>query len=180
MEIKIYLANLGKYNEGELVGKWFTLPMDIEEMYIQVGVGQRLEDGTYKHGVWEKGLYCYEETAIHDYEAPFNISEYASLNTLNELAERLQEINGDDLEIILQAESNIDTALEILENGDYRIYTDCKDDSDLGYIIAEEQGLILDNDTILARYFDYESYGRDCRLEGNFTQIAYDTVLEIY
>lgn len=26
MEMKIFLANLGKYNEGELVGKWVSLP----------------------------------------------------------------------------------------------------------------------------------------------------------
>lgn len=24
--LKIYIANLGKYNEGELVGKWVELP----------------------------------------------------------------------------------------------------------------------------------------------------------
>ncbi|MCZ2006540.1 antirestriction protein ArdA, partial [Enterococcus faecium] len=25
-QIRVYIANLGKYNEGELVGAWFTPP----------------------------------------------------------------------------------------------------------------------------------------------------------
>ncbi|MED1885462.1 hypothetical protein EDM54_17230 [Brevibacillus borstelensis] len=27
MKVKIYVANLAKYNEGILVGEWLTLPM---------------------------------------------------------------------------------------------------------------------------------------------------------
>jgi len=30
--MQVYIANLGKYNEGELVGAWFTPPInDVEE-----------------------------------------------------------------------------------------------------------------------------------------------------
>ena len=29
-EMRIYIANLGKYNEGELVGAWFTTPIDFD------------------------------------------------------------------------------------------------------------------------------------------------------
>lgn len=32
MEIKLYIANLAKYNEGELVGKWITLPTEEDEL----------------------------------------------------------------------------------------------------------------------------------------------------
>ena len=43
MTMKIYLTNLGKYNEGELVGKWFELPiLDINEALLEIGV----ENGT--------------------------------------------------------------------------------------------------------------------------------------
>lgn len=31
-EMRVYVANLGKYNEGELVGAWFEPPIDYEEM----------------------------------------------------------------------------------------------------------------------------------------------------
>ena len=29
-DMQVYIANLGKYNEGELVGAWFTFPIDFE------------------------------------------------------------------------------------------------------------------------------------------------------
>lgn len=31
--MKIYVANLAKYNEGELVGEWFDLPVDKDEVF---------------------------------------------------------------------------------------------------------------------------------------------------
>lgn len=47
--MRIYIANLGKYNEGELVGAWFTPPVDYDEMAERIGLNDR-----------------YEEYAIHD------------------------------------------------------------------------------------------------------------------
>lgn len=53
--LNIYIANLGKYNEGELVGKWVKLPCyNLKEVLKQIGV---IEGTTY------------EEYAIHDYES---------------------------------------------------------------------------------------------------------------
>ena len=49
--MRIYIANLGKYNEGELVGAWFTPPVDFEEVKERIGLNDE-----------------YEEYAIHDYE----------------------------------------------------------------------------------------------------------------
>ena len=37
-EMRIYIANLGKYNEGELVGAWFTPPVDFEEVRERIGL----------------------------------------------------------------------------------------------------------------------------------------------
>ena len=55
--MKVYVANLGRYNEGELVGAWFTPPIDEEEMAERIGLN---ED--------------YEEYAIHDFELPFDVT----------------------------------------------------------------------------------------------------------
>lgn len=39
MEFKVFITNLGKYNEGELVGKWLDLPCaDIEAELAEIGV----------------------------------------------------------------------------------------------------------------------------------------------
>ena len=63
-EMRIYIANLGKYNEGELVGAWFTPPVDFEEVTERIGLNDE-----------------YEEYAIHDYELPFAIDEYTPICT---------------------------------------------------------------------------------------------------
>jgi hypothetical protein len=85
--IKIALTNLGKYNEGELVYKWITLPVTFEELMDaekEIGIGSENEHGD-----------VYEEAFITDYEAPggLQIGEYADIGSLNKLAEQLEQID---------------------------------------------------------------------------------------
>ena len=39
-EMRVYVANLGKYNEGELVGAWFERPIDYDEMAGRIGLNE--------------------------------------------------------------------------------------------------------------------------------------------
>ena len=48
-DMAVYIANLGKYNEGYLVGAWFTFPIDEEDVTEKIGLNEQ-----------------YEEYAIHD------------------------------------------------------------------------------------------------------------------
>ena len=48
-DMRVYIANLGKYNEGELVGDWFTFPIDEEDVAERIGLNS-----------------YYEEYAVHD------------------------------------------------------------------------------------------------------------------
>lgn len=44
--LKIYLTNLGKYNEGYLIGEWVTLPVDddeLEEVKQRIGINEAIE-----------------------------------------------------------------------------------------------------------------------------------------
>ena len=46
-DMRVYIANLGKYNEGELVGDWFSFPIDEEDVAERIGLnsyydGQRI------------------------------------------------------------------------------------------------------------------------------------------
>ena len=36
-DMAVYIANLGKYNEGYLVGAWFTFPIDEEDVKEKIG-----------------------------------------------------------------------------------------------------------------------------------------------
>ena len=72
-DMQIYIANLGKYNEGELVGDWFSFPLDEEVIAERIGLKAE-----------------YEEYAIHDTDNfPMEISEYISIEELNRIYEQL-------------------------------------------------------------------------------------------
>ena len=59
-DMAVYIANLGKYNEGYLVGAWFTFPIDEEDVKERIGLNEQ-----------------YEEYAIHDTDHfPIAIGEY--------------------------------------------------------------------------------------------------------
>ena len=68
-DMQVYIANLGKYNEGELVGDWFSFPLDEEVIAERIGLNAE-----------------YEEYAIHDTDNfPMEISEYISIEELNRI-----------------------------------------------------------------------------------------------
>jgi Antirestriction protein (ArdA) len=74
MEMQVYIANLGKYNEGELVGAWFTPPIDMEDVKIRIGLNGE-----------------YEEYTVHDYELSLKIDEYTPISEINRLCAMVQE-----------------------------------------------------------------------------------------
>ena len=45
-DMAVYIANLGKYNEGYLVGAWFTFPIDEEDVFFLVGCFLAFATGT--------------------------------------------------------------------------------------------------------------------------------------
>jgi antirestriction protein len=170
MEIKIYVANLGKYNEGELVGEWFTLPVDFEEMREAIGLNEQ-----------------YEEYAIHDYEAPkgISINEYTSLVELNEIAERIDVLDSHEqevLELILESGHCSETgeAINVLENGEYRIWANCDDMSDVAYEVVQELGYLDQIPENLRNHFDYEKFGRDLEIEGSYYYVGDRTYIEFF
>lgn len=153
-EMQVYIANLGKYNEGELVGAWFSFPIDFEEAKEKIGLDAE-----------------YEEYAIHDYELPFRIDEYESIDRLNDLFELIQEIENEPIydelnEIIEYWFNDIEDLLE--HKDDIISYSDCSSMEDIAYYYIEETGVLNALPENLRYYFDYASFGRDMELEGNF------------
>src|SRR5574344_2792951 len=81
--LNVWRGNLGKYNEGELVGDWLELPKR------KVEIDKCLKE--------EVGLNDeYEEYMINDYETdlPIHIFEYEDINKLNILAEAIKGITN--------------------------------------------------------------------------------------
>ncbi|WP_077318111.1 antirestriction protein ArdA [Virgibacillus proomii] len=87
MDMQVYIANLWKYNEGELVGDWFTTPIDMEEVKERIGLNSE-----------------YEEYAIHDFELPFEIHEYTPISEINRLCAMVEELLENQEDIICYAD----------------------------------------------------------------------------
>lgn len=175
MELKAFVTNLGKYNEGELVGEWVEFPISDDEIE---DILERIEiDGEE-----------YEEYFIADYEADFHaadiLGEYVTLETLNEIAEALENTYDETTVLaVIEAADPHDAQelLECIESADDRWVITFEaagghDDSDLAwYYIDEVSGGVdsLDRET-LERYFDYKGFGRD--LSYDFTTTDYGWV----
>lgn len=158
MEMQVYIANLGKYNEGELVGAWFTPPIDIEDMKEKIGLNAE-----------------YEEYAIHDYELPFDIDEYTPIEEINRLCSLAEELEGTSIEAEMrEIQRNFFSSFEEMAEhvDDIIYYPDCDDMEDVARYLIEETGTLGEIPASLQNYIDYEAYGRDLEINGNFLVTA--------
>lgn len=173
---KVFITNVGKYNEGELIGKWLDLPCeDIEEELTSIGVSDELD---------ENGVY-YEEYFITDYENDYGykVGEYDSLYELNEMAEELENLDDYDKEIVnafIENGSDIQEALDGLRDGNYMVFSNCYDMTDVAEQYAEETGLLNSIPDNLRFYFDFEAYGRDMSFEGTFIFTDNGNCIELF
>ncbi len=176
----VYITNLGKYNEGMLVGEWVhlpTTPKEMKEVFKRIGIGQVDDFG------------CpYEECFIADYDCYVpglcrGFGEYESLNELNYLAARLDEMDTCNLELfeaVIEAGDCGNSAkdlINLVDNLDnYMVFSGVTNNYDLGYYYIEKSSC-YDTDKLgrLGRYIDYEAFGRDvrCKEGGCFTSAGY-------
>lgn len=173
-----FITNLGKYNEGALVGEWVKFPTTAEELkkvFERIGIGSKDEFGQ-----------TYEEWFITDYDCYVDglydlLGEYANLDELNYLASKLDDMSQDEYERLQAAmeigdhTGSIQELINLTENLDcYDVYPDIHDHDDLGrYYIEELDAMQVPEH--LRNYIDYEAYGRDIALEesGQFTDLGY-------
>ena len=175
-----YVTNLGKYNEGYLVGEWVKFPVTPDEMqdvFRRIGIGGKDVFGS-----------PYEEWFITDYDCYIDgiydmLSEYESLDELNYLADKLDEMSDAEVQhfkaIVKMGEhsDSVQDLINLTENLDcYEIYPDITDEYDLGYYLINELGC-YDMNTLkaLENYIDYKEYGDDTALNENgvFTDYGY-------
>ena len=172
--MKIFITNLGRYNEGYLIGKWVKLPVCedvLDKVLKEIGIDE-----------------YYEEYFITDYENEIIgigdvISEYSSVQALNELAQRLEDLSDDEadkLGAVLEYEAcrSVSEVLELLDKLDeFDLLTDVTDDEELGYYYAEEY-CCIDIPESIQPYFDYEKFGRDVRLQSSCLYTSYGFLLD--
>lgn len=156
-DMAVYIANLGRYNEGELVGAWFTFPIDEDDVAERIGLNK-----------------YYEEYAIHDTDNfPMEISEYISIKELNNIYEMVQELPEYIAEALDEFISHYGSLEEVAEHKDeIYYYPDCDDMTDVAYYYIDELQALGDIPPSLQNYIDYEAYGRDLDMGGYFIQTS--------
>lgn len=153
--IKGFITNLGKYNEGVLMGEWITFPIDEED----------LEAVLERIGINEE----YEEVFFTDWESDFdlNFGEYENIENVNDLAERLEALDKHDLEKLEAImEATGDSLEEALEEMDDAIFYPGYTLEEVAEEIVNDLYFTKDTPEILTRYFDYEAFARDLSLDG--------------
>lgn len=173
-----FITNLGKYNEGELTGEWVkfpTTPEKLQEVFERIGIGSQDEFGS-----------VYEEWFISDYDCYVDglydkLGEYESLDELNYLASKLEELGDAEYEHFQAAmqisdyTGSIKDLINLTDNLDkYDVLSGVEDYSDLGRYYIEELGA-MEVPEHLRNYIDYEAYGRDIALDevSDFTDYGY-------
>ena len=154
-----YVTNLGKYNEGELVGEYLkfpTTPEEVQALLKRIGI-----DGVR-----------YEEIFITDFDGDVlglydHLGEYENIDELNHLACVISELDQGDLEkfeaVIDSGEytGSVKELINLAQNLDcFEFYPGVTDDETLGRIYVEDMEAI-DVPEHLLNYFDYEAYGRE-------------------
>jgi antirestriction protein len=173
-----FITNLGRYNEGDLVGEWVkfpTTPEELQSVFDRIGIGANDDFGN-----------PYEEWFISDYDCYVDglyskLGEYANLDELNYLASKLEEFSDSEYEHFQAAmqisdyTGSLQELINLTENLDkYDVYPDINDHDDLGrYYIEELDAMSVPEH--LKNYIDYEAYGRDIALDeaGQFTDYGY-------
>lgn len=158
-----YVTNLGKYNEGELVGEFLNFPcttQDVQGLLKRIGI-----DGVR-----------YEEIFITDYDSDIlglcdDLGEYESINELNYLAHLIEELSPEErdmLQVVLEWGDHCGSArdlLNLVQNLDcYEYFPGVEDEEDLGRYFVDELGTLEIPDH-LQNYIDYHAYGRDLSIE---------------
>lgn len=161
--IRIYVGTYSKYNNGSLHGKWISLPMSEEELKKELAYVAQGEDDP--------------EFMIQDYETDIpglRISEYSSINDLNEKASMVGEIMDDEasrnaLEAYLDKGYSFEEAIEAVNEGDWS-YERADSETDLAYAIIDSLGGFENtlSKEQMDYYFDFEALGRDLRIEGAY------------
>jgi len=168
--LKVYITDLAAYNNGYLLGKWITLPLDKENLeqeineVLQLGsntIGEETEEWFITDYEWENGISLKE------------VSEYEDIYALNEQLLLIQDVSEDILKAMsfLLSEGITSTINEANEKAvDVTIYTN-QTMEDIAATLIEE---LYDLDSLppmIANHIDYEGIARDLKIEGGYTVV---------
>ena len=159
----IFNAFIGDY-DGH--GEWVDMTEDVD-------VIQQIVDKYTRNGQRDLLISDYSSSYI-----PVSLDiDYMSVNDVIELAQTIQSLvnSYESINIVRTIVGAADTfksgsesIAEFIENSDFYIYENCSSMADVAMQVIEESGRMDELPTWAQSYFDYEKYGRDLEIEGQF------------
>ena len=162
--LSVNIINLTEYNNnGKLIGGWVSLP---------------IEESDFKDFL--KTIGNPEEITIHDYEdnsglEGVEIGEYMSIKELNELTERIENINIDEIYIVnalYEALEDFEQALDYYKSDNYIYYGDMT----MEEIAKEYMQECYNIPEYFENYIDYKAIASDMNIEGFYYETTYGTI----
>ena len=167
MRIEGFITNLGKYNEGTLMGEWVAFPIsedDLKDVFIKIGIdGVKYEE--YFFTGWDFSDDC----------PNLGLGQLSRIDHVNELVEKIDSITFDnEKKFLAMVEAySLKEALDC----DYDtvcLYDNINDEQELGeYYIHETDEYDLSAMGTLANYIDYAALGHDRSVESNGAFTSY-------
>jgi antirestriction protein len=157
--IKGFITNLGKYNEGELIGEWIEFPIEedeLEAVFERIGINEEYEE--YFFTDWESDIGA-------------RFGEYENINEVNDLAEKLDEYDEELISAIIEAQGCL--LEEALEYADDAIFYEGRTLEEVAEEIIDD---CYDLPEIARRYFDFSAFARDLSFDG-YTEVSNGVIL---
>lgn len=195
---RIYVAVLADYNAGYHHGKWIDATIGSDAIWQEINklfITSKEPNVTatvcndcghiklYEHKTCEaceslnvEHVPAAEEHAIHDYEgfAPFDVSEWDSIDSIVAKAEVLATVEGEEGAHILSfLSSHYDGDVAEIESkiDDVQIYYGSK--GDYAAELIEETGSADSVPDWLTGYIAYDQLGRDLELNGEIVELEH-------
>lgn len=161
-QTRIWLGDLSKYVSGELSGEWLDLPMAEEELREKYNKYTNNGQTEFFIADWE----CPVRSAIGEYTSPF---------AANEIAEKLESFDEDDLSklIYLIDENSYSFEDALNQYEDVTFYKDMRLKEVAESLV--DDGCFGEIPKTLIYYIDYEAIARDLRYDG-----YYETELGVF
>ena len=186
-QFEAFVTNLGKYNEGELIGEWAGFPMEREQMkelLNRIGINEEQESYFITDYDFNKNICL--SGSFGEHESLDNLNLIGTLleqHGLSEGAEGYLEYEG---ELNLEQLGNLIVQQDAIEYFPYEFQgveylkeNNASENLLYGYTLAEQSGIYQKlKEVVMENHVDYESYGRNMAIN-NYVWLMSDGYIDV-
>lgn len=186
-QLRFYAACLASYNNGVLHGAWIDASDDTDAMEAEIATMLRASpfpNVTVEHPETGEDVPSAEEWAVHDYDGlPSSLGEYPGLQAIADYVELIEAADDRGLDadvvaaVVAHFSGDVSEAKDAIKDnyaGGFSSLTHYAED----YI--ESTGMLDGVNDTVARYFDFEAFGRDLELGGDVYTINAGATVHVF